>query len=57
MNDKQYIITLDQGTTSSRAIAFDEEANIIATAQKEFPQYFPQTAWVEHNPQEIWQSQ
>lgn len=57
MNAKQYIVTLDQGTTSSRAIAFDDEANIVATAQKEFPQYFPQTAWVEHNPQEIWQSQ
>jgi glycerol kinase len=57
MYEKEYIITLDQGTTSSRAIAFDSNAKIIGTAQKEFPQYFPQTAWVEHNPQEIWQSQ
>ena len=51
MYEKEYIITLDQGTTSSRAIAFDSNAKIIGTAQKEFPQYFPQTAWVEHNPQ------
>lgn len=54
---KQYIMALDQGTTSSRAIIFDEKSNIIATAQKTFTQYFPQSGWVEHDPKEIWGSQ
>ena len=54
---KKYIIALDQGTTSSRAILFDKSGSIIATAQKEFTQYFPQPGWVEHNPIEIWESQ
>jgi len=52
-----YILALDQGTTSSRAILFDHDGAIKAVAQKEFKQIFPQTGWVEHDPQEIWTSQ
>lgn len=52
-----YILALDQGTTSSRAIIFDQEGQIIALAQKEFKQYYPQSGWVEHDAQEIWSSQ
>ncbi|MFM2283039.1 MAG: glycerol kinase, partial [Bacteroidota bacterium] len=54
---KKYVLALDQGTTSSRAILFDKEAAIVAVAQKEFTQIFPKPGWVEHNPEEIWQSQ
>src|SRR3977135_647511 len=53
----RYILALDQGTTSSRAIIFDREGRIAAVAQKEFTQIFPAAAWVEHDPQEIWASQ
>ena len=56
MND-QYILALDQGTSSSRAIVFDHEGNIRSTAQMEFTQYFPKPGWVEHNPMEIWSSE
>ena len=52
-----YILALDQGTTSSRAILFDKQGRIISTAQQEFPQIFPQAGWVEHNPEDIWSSQ
>ena len=52
-----YILALDQGTTSSRAIVFDQHGAIIAVAQQEFEQIFPQPGWVEHNPEEIWSSQ
>src|SRR5262245_26325189 len=52
-----YVLALDQGTTSSRAIVFDRRGAIIAIAQKEFRQIFPKTGWVEHDPQEIWASQ
>jgi len=52
-----YILALDQGTTSSRAIVFDHDGAIRAVAQKEFTQLFPSTGWVEHDPQEIWASQ
>jgi glycerol kinase len=51
------ILALDQGTTSSRAIVFDHNGSIRAVAQREFKQIFPQAGWVEHDPQEIWQSQ
>lgn len=54
---KQYIMALDQGTTSSRCILFDHEGNICGMAQKEFKQIYPQPGWVEHNPREIWSSQ
>ena len=50
-------MSLDQGTTSSRAILFDHEGNIAAIAQEEFPQYYPNPGWVEHDAQEIWYSQ
>jgi len=53
----KYILALDQGTTSSRAILFDKRGSVIATAQKEFPQHFPQPGWVEHDPEDIWKSQ
>ena len=52
-----FILALDQGTTSSRAILFDHAGAIRASVQKEFPQYFPQAGWVEHDPLEIWSSQ
>jgi glycerol kinase len=53
----QYIIALDQGTTSSRALLFNEEGEIVSIAQQEFKQYFPQAGWVEHDPMEILSSQ
>src|SRR5437868_14693182 len=55
--ESSYILALDQGTTSSRAIIFDHDGNIISLAQKEFSQFFPQPGWVEHDPVEIWTSQ
>lgn len=54
---KKYILTLDQGTTSSRAILFDHEGKILSLAQKEFKQFYPKPGWVEHDPMEIWSSQ
>ena len=53
----KYVMALDQGTTSSRCILFDQKGNISAMAQREFKQIFPQPGWVEHNPMEIWSSQ
>lgn len=52
----QYILSIDQGTTSSRAILFDLQGNIHATRQQEFPQHFPASGWVEHNPEDLWSS-
>src|ERR1700761_7459432 len=52
-----YILALDQGTTSSRAIVFDGSGAIVASAQVELTQHFPQPGWVEHDPAEIWASQ
>ena len=54
---KKYIVALDQGTTSSRAIVFDRAQNIVASAQKEFPQIYPQSGWVEHDPMELYSCQ
>lgn len=54
---QEYIIALDQGTTSSRAVLLDKNANIVEVAQREFTQIYPQAGWVEHNPMEIWASQ
>ena len=54
MPSKQYILAIDQGTTSSRAILFDADMAIVASAQEEFPQYFPQSGWVEHDPNDLW---
>ncbi|RDU99796.1 glycerol kinase GlpK [Trinickia dinghuensis] len=53
----QYILALDQGTTSSRAMLFDRKGNVVSVAQKEFRQIYPQPGWVEHDPQEIWSTQ
>ncbi|MDJ0787176.1 MAG: glycerol kinase GlpK [Myxococcota bacterium] len=53
----RYVMALDQGTTSSRAVLFDEKGAVFAVAQYEFPQHFPKPGWVEHDPEEIWQSQ
>ena len=54
---EKYILSLDQGTSSSRAIVFDHDGKICSVAQKEFTQYFPKSGWVEHEPHEIWSSQ
>ncbi|TXC81848.1 glycerol kinase GlpK [Metabacillus litoralis] len=54
--EKKYVLALDQGTTSSRAILFNKEGEIVDIAQQEFKQYFPKSGWVEHNAQEIWSS-
>ena len=54
---KKYIIALDQGTTSSRAIVVNHDSEIVSAAQKEFKQYYPQQAWVEHDPMDIYSSQ
>ena len=53
----QYILALDQGTTSSRAIVFDKKGTIVSTAQKEFKQHYPKAGWVEHDGKEIWSTQ
>lgn len=54
---EQYVLALDQGTTSSRAIVFDHRGLVVGVAQKEFKQYFPSPGWVEHDPVEIWETQ
>ena len=51
---KKFILSIDQGTTSSRAILFDLKGRPIYHSQKEFTQYYPKSGWVEHNPEEIW---
>ena len=51
---KKYVMALDAGTTSNRAIIFDEHSKIVGVSQKEFTQYFPQPGWVEHDADEIW---
>ena len=57
MTDKKYIVALDQGTTSSRAVVMDHDANIISVSQREFEQIYPKPGWVEHDPMEIWATQ
>jgi len=54
---RKYLVSLDQGTTSSRAIVFDDYGKIVSSAQKEFKQIYPRAGWVEHDPEEIWESQ
>ena len=54
---KSYVLALDQGTTSSRAILYDYEGKVVKVAQKEFTQIYPKAGWVEHDPMEIWGSQ
>lgn len=55
--EKKYVLSLDQGTTSCRAILFDRDSNIVGVAQKEFTQIYPKAGWVEHNAEEIWSTQ
>ena len=55
--EKKYIAALDQGTTSSRCLIFDHEQQIVSAAQKEFPQFYPQPGWVEHNPTDLFVTQ
>ncbi|HHG3503280.1 glycerol kinase GlpK [Vibrio parahaemolyticus] len=57
MTEQKYIVALDQGTTSSRAVILDHNANIVSVAQREFTQIYPQAGWVEHDPMEIWATQ
>ena len=52
---RQYVLAIDQGTTSSRAIVFDREGRAVGTGQKELRQHFPKDGWVEHDPEDIWQ--
>src|SRR5688572_1997619 len=54
---KRYVLALDQGTTSSRAIIFDHDGRIVGQKSQEFEQIYPQPGWVEHDPEEIWSSQ
>ncbi len=54
MTDTRYILAIDQGTTSSRAIVFDANGRSVAVAQQEFPQHFPNSGWVEHDPEDLW---
>ena len=56
MTDKEFVMAIDQGTTSSRAIIFNHSGEIVAVGQQEFPQIFPNPGWVEHNPKDIWDS-
>jgi len=51
-----FVLAIDQGTTSSRAIVFRDDISIAASAQQEFPQHFPASGWVEHEPEDIWTS-
>ncbi|MBO4869874.1 MAG: glycerol kinase GlpK [Clostridia bacterium] len=57
MTDKKYVIAMDQGTTSSRAVLFDRSGSIVSMVQKEFRQIYPKPGWVEHDPMEIWSTQ
>ncbi|TFH91346.1 glycerol kinase GlpK [Vibrio ouci] len=57
MTEQKYIVALDQGTTSSRAVILDHDANIVSAAQREFTQIYPKAGWVEHDPLEIWATQ
>src|SRR5437868_14990416 len=54
---QSFVLALDQGTTSSRAILFDREGQVVAVRQREFPQLFPQPGWVEHDAEAIWETQ
>ena len=52
----QYLLAIDQGTSSSRTVIYDADANTVASAQQEFRQIYPRSGWVEHDPEEIWAS-
>ena len=51
-----FVLAIDQGTTSTRAIVFDENLRIIGTGQEEFRQHYPRSGWVEHDPEDLWRS-
>ena len=51
-----YVLAIDQGTTSSRAIVFDAQLNVAGVGQQEFPQHFPRSGWVEHDPEDLWRT-
>lgn len=53
---EKYIMAIDEGTTSTRAMIINHAGQVVAKAQREFPQYFPEPGWVEHDPNEIWQA-
>ena len=53
---RRFVLALDQGTTSSRAMVFDRRGRAVATAQQEFPQHFPRPGWVEHDPADLWET-
>ena len=57
MSDKKYVIAMDQGTTSSRAILFDRDGGVASAVQKEFEQHYPHPGWVEHDPRDVWSTQ
>src|SRR3954447_20249921 len=57
MAGEKYILALDQGTTSSRAIIFDHSGRVVGQSNQEFEQIYPKPGWVEHNPEDIWSSQ
>ena len=57
MTEQKYIVALDQGTTSSRAVILDHDANVVSSSQREFTQIYPKAGWVEHDPMEIWATQ
>ncbi len=57
MSEKKYVIAMDQGTTSSRAILFNKAGEIISVVQREYRQIYPQPGWVEHDPMDIWSTQ
>lgn len=57
MTEQKYIVALDQGTTSSRAVILDHDANIVSVSQREFTQIYPEAGWVEHDPLEIYATQ
>jgi|GEM_PF-944351 len=57
MNNRKYIVSLDQGTTGSRTLVLDQQVNIVSIAQRNFPQIYPGPGWVEHDPREIWATQ
>lgn len=57
MTEKKYVVALDQGMTSSRAVVLDHNAQMVASAQREFTQIYPKAGWVEHDAREIWATQ
>ena len=55
-NNSRYLLAIDQGTSSSRSVIYDHEIQVVASSQQEFPQHYPKPGWVEHDPNDIWNS-